>query len=180
MTDITKDTNQDERQLLIQRAQMLGIEHSNNIGTESLRSRIKARLEEEEDINELNAIRNDKDKEILNQRNEAMKLVRVIVTSLDNMKNEYDGDIFKVSNNVVGTVTRMIPFNREWHIESIFLDTLRDIKMQKFYEEKLPDGNKIRRGKLVPAYGIQVLEALTAEEFATLKASQLARQSIES
>ena len=178
MTDLNKLEVPDEREVLIKRAATLGITHSNNIGLETLRSRINAKLEQAEEEEEDKAQKEDKNKEIVRQRQEATKLIRVIITSMDNMKNELSGEVYTVSNNVVGTVKRFIPFNVEWHIESILLDTLREKKMQKFYDEVLPNGDKIRKGRLTPAYGVQVLEPLNELQLKELAQSQLARNTI--
>lgn len=168
----------DEREVLLKRAATLGITHSNNIGLETLRSRINAKLEQAEEEEEDKAQKEDKNKAIVKQRQEATKLIRVIITSMDNMKNELSGEVYTVSNNVVGTIKRFIPFNVEWHVESILLDTLREKKMQKFYDEVLPNGDKIRKGRLAPAYGIQVLEPLNELQLKELAQSQLARNTI--
>lgn len=188
MTDLNKDieTNDDdlipkvdERALLLQRADLLGISYSNNIGVETLRKRIEAKLdeldkEEEEQEKEVK----HKDTPLQKQRKEALKLIRVNITSMENTKNNLSGEIFTVSNNVVGTIKRYIPFGQDWHIEKILLDTLREKQFQRFTSVNTTNGS-VRRAMLVPAYAIQELPPLTEKELEELRKSQLARNSIE-
>lgn len=166
----------DERATLMARADKLGISYSNNIGVETLRNRINDKIDELDQAAETSLIETDKN---MAARKEATKLIRVNITSMENTKNNMSGEIITVSNNVVGTIKRYIPYGEDWHVESIILDTLRDKMFQAFRTERNRDGSETRRGYSARAYGIQVLEPLTKEELAELKASQLARNSIE-
>jgi hypothetical protein len=166
----------DERATLMARADKLGISYSNNIGVETLRNRINEKLDELDQASEAAVLKEDS---TLEARKAATKLIRVNITSMENTKNNMSGEIITVSNNVVGTIKRYIPYGEDWHVESIILDTLRDKMFQAFRTERNRDGSETRRGYSARAYGIQVLEPLTKQELADLKASQLARNSIE-
>ena len=169
----------------MQRADKLGIKYSNNIGLETLRERVNAKLEEaSEEISEESEKAetkksSGKETAIQKARKEALKLVRVNITSMENTKNNLSGEIFTVSNSVIGTVKRYIPFGVDWHIEQIILNTLKEKEFQRFGSEKTPSGQTVRRAKSVPAYAIQILPLLTGAELEDLRKSQLARQTIE-
>lgn len=165
-----------EKEALMARADKLGISYSNNIGLETLRKRIEAKLDEadkaeEEEVKHTASPLQEK-------RKEALQLVRVNITSMENTKNNLSGEIFTVSNNVIGTVKRYIPFGQDWHIERIFLDTLREKQFQRFTSVNTTNGS-VRRAMLVPAYAIQELPPLTEKELEELRKSQMARNSIE-
>ena len=89
-------------------------------------------------------------------------------------KKEWEGEIFTVSNNAVGTVKRYVPFNTEdgWHVEHILLEQLRERQCQIFVTEKDSRGNKVRKGKLIREFAIEVLDPLTKEELAELAQRQ--------
>ena len=163
-----------EKEALMARADKLGISYSNNIGLETLRKRIEAKLDEadkEEDVKHTPS-------PIQNKRKESLQLIRVNITSMENTKNNLSGEIFTVSNNVIGTVKRYIPFGQDWHIERIFLDTLREKQFQRFTSVNTTNGS-VRRAMLVPAYAIQELPPLTEKDLEELRKSQMARNSIE-
>ena len=164
-----------EKEALMARADKLGISYSNNIGLETLRKRIEAKLDEadkeEEEVKHTAS-------PLQKKRKEALQLVRVNITSMENTKNNLSGEIFTVSNNVIGTVKRYIPFGQDWHIERIFLDTLREKQFQRFTSVNTTNGS-VRRAMLVPAYAIQELPPLTEKELDELRKSQMARNSIE-
>lgn len=183
MTEVIQpeDLQLDEKTTLMQRADKLGIKYSNNIGLETLRERVNAKLEEtsEEPKEEKTKESTAKETAVQKARKDALKLVRVNITSMENTKNNLSGEIFTVSNGVAGTVKRYVPFGVDWHIEQIILNTLKEKEFQRFGTEKTPSGQTVRRAKSVPAYAIQILPPLTEAELEDLRKSQLARQSIE-
>ena len=156
------------------RADKLGISYSNNIGLETLRKRIEAKLDEADKEEYVKHTPSP----IQNKRKESLQLIRVNITSMENTKNNLSGEIFTVSNNVIGTVKRYIPFGQDWHIERIFLDTLREKQFQRFTSVNTTNGS-VRRAMLVPAYAIQELPPLTEKDLEELRKSQMARNSIE-
>ena len=144
----TEDLNQEqsddlqmpsELDLLKQRATLMGIAFSNNIGEETLRQRIadkQAELDaaasgaentgEEGDtvqqgqgeVNALEAGASPKE-EVTTERPltlrekirlEQMRLVRVRITCLDPKKKDLPGEILTVANEYLGTVRKFIPF----------------------------------------------------------------------
>lgn len=65
---------------------------------------------------------------------EALKLIRCRVTCMDSAKKEWNGEIITVSNSVVGTVRKYVPYNSDapYHLEQIIISALREKKMQVF------------------------------------------------
>ena len=142
----TEDLNQEqsddlqmptELDLLKQRATLMGISFSNNIGEETLRQRIadkQAELEaaasgeqnnegevnqqpEQKEVNALEAGASPKETTTERQltlrekiRQEQMRLVRVRITCLDPKKKDLPGEILTVANEYLGTVRKFIPF----------------------------------------------------------------------
>ena len=126
-----------ELDLLKQRATLMGITFSNNIGEETLRQRIadkQAELEaaasgeqnnegevnqqpEQKEVNALEAGASPKETTTERQltlrekiRQEQMRLVRVRITCLDPKKKDLPGEILTVANEYLGTVRKFIPF----------------------------------------------------------------------
>jgi hypothetical protein len=125
-----------ERELLMNRARLLGVEFSNNIGVETLRKRINEKLDEVEDVQEpdeddelvepvqeapaVNQVEtnaftgqpSNAPKMSLRQRihDEQMRLIRIRVTCMDPKKKDLHGEIFTIANEYLGTVRKFVPF----------------------------------------------------------------------
>ena len=128
-----------ELDLLKQRATLMGITFSNNIGEETLRQRIadkQAELDaaasgaentgeegdtvqqEQGEVNALEAGTSLKEEATTERpltlrekiRLEQMRLVRVRITCLDPKKKDLPGEILTVANEYLGTVRKFIPF----------------------------------------------------------------------
>ena len=112
----------------------------------------------------------------------ATKLKRVIVTCRNPMKASWEGEIFSVGNDVVGSFTKYIPFGLEsgYHVPQIILDTMNDKQCTVFVNGKTKNGEKVKVGKLIKEFGIEVLEPLTEQEISELATEQKARGSIDS
>ena len=179
MTDLQKNVPEDELSTLKAQADRMGIEYGTNIGIATLRERISERLSGGGDKPQTEDKEQAKHDLILTQREDALKLIRVIVTPMDSTKKEYQGEIFSVSNSVLGTVRKFVQFNEPFHVESIILDQLREKMHQVFTSKKNPQGQLVRVSKLIKAYGIQELPPLTKEEKDELAKAQQARNSID-
>lgn len=164
------------------RAEKLGVKFHPSISADKLREKIKAaQAEGEGSVGEQSEVKSatGTDEESpaakkLRLKREGLKLVRVRITCMNPTKKEWEGEIFTVSNNAVGTVKRYVPYNVEdgWHVEQILLNQLRERQCQIFVTEKDSRGNKIRRGKLIREFAIEVLEPLTEEELRDLAQRQ--------
>lgn len=174
-------------------AQSLDIDFHSSIGTETLYNRIKAhkagKKPEEEKVTlteeNFDSVMNKvfaspeevaklKSKSLNEIRNEQMRLVRVTVLSNDPVKANWQGELIEVSNNLIGEHKRMIPFNVQWHIPQIMLNTL----LEKRYlrpEFLKQNGREVTRMRSVPAYNITIEEPITAQELAEIKERQMAQ-----
>ena len=109
-------------------------------------------------------------------RREATKQVRINVTCMNPLKSEWDGEIITVGNNLVGTVSKFVPFNTVdgWHVPNIIYLMLKDRQFQQFSAKKVRPGQPASRvTKLVREFAIEVLDPLTPQELAELKQRQL-------
>ena len=163
-----------ELENLKSRAEKLGVKFHPSISAEKLREKIKAAQsegeggvgEQPEVKSAINTVEESPAAKKLRLKREGLKLVRVRITCMNPNKKEWEGEIFTVSNNAVGTVKRYVPYNAEdgWHIEQILLNQLRERQCQIFTTDKDSRGNKIRKGKLIREFAIEVLDPLTEEE----------------
>lgn len=185
MTDETKN----RLELLKEYARANDIEFGPNIGEEALEKRIKeveaerAALEaadNDDGTNEAPAAQNapvsDAKKPLTRAqlKAEQTKLVRVRITCMNPNKKDLEGEIITVSNGLVGTLKKYIPFNAEegWHVPQIMLNVLREREFQMFYQTKDERGNKVTRGKQAREFAIEVLPPLTEEEIKELAQRQ--------
>ena len=106
-------------------------------------------------------------------RQDAARLIRCRITCMNPAKKDWPGEIFSVGSAKLGTFKKFVPFNspEPYHIPKIIYDMMVDKKCTVFYTEQDKRGNKIRKGRLVNEFAIEVLPPLTKEEL-----SDLARQ----
>ena len=108
---------------------------------------------------------------------QAMKLVRVVVTPNDPNMVNYPGLIFTVgisSINKGRMIKKFVPFNNEegWHIPTIILRQIEHAEMQKFKTITRPDGEKVLEPYLTKKFNVRILDPLTREELEKLAARQ--------
>ena len=198
--EITSEEPMDELSLLKERATLMGIRFSPNIGIDTLKARIeekKASLQTSE-FSESSSYAQEEYVSIeaaqqaaagakvepkaqpsayqqrMARRDKALKLVRVRVANMNPLNSNLKGDIFSAGNSELGMIKKFVPFNAEqgWHVPQIILDVIRNKKFMTHYEVKI--GNKkIKRNKLVPEYSVEILPPLTPEELEALKQRQL-------
>lgn len=103
------------------------------------------------------------------KRREASKLIRVVVTCLNPLKKEWEGEIISAGNLVVGTHKKFVPFNVEegYHIPQILFNVLKERECQVFYTV-----GKERRAKMIKEFAVVTLPDLTAEELKSLAQRQ--------
>ena len=158
------------------RAEKLGVKFHPSISADKLREKIKAHQADDKDEVAPKAEDTPENPSLkkLRLKREALKLVRVRITCMNPAKKEWEGEIITVANNAVGTVKRYVPFNTEdgWHVEHILLEQLRERQCQIFVTEKDSRGNKVRKGKLIREFAIEVLDPLTEEELRELAQRQ--------
>ena len=189
-----------ELDLLKQRATLLGISFSPNIGVETLRERIAAKQAElegaqnqESPTTQANPLIGQTAQEAeapvktksLRQHliDENMKLVRLRITNLDPKKKDLKGEIFTVANEFLGTVRKFVPYGEDtdegYHVPYCIYKML---DKRKFLEIKTwrnkATGQQEVSQRWVREFSLEVLEPLTEKELATLAAAQAAAGSI--
>lgn len=202
MSDDTQDLatpmpGTDERKILFERAKVMGIKHSPNIGIENLRQKIAEALQnsesvapledpdEESDSEEKPKVARKKltkDEEFNATRQkiiaEAMKLVRFRLTCMDPSKKDLNGEIFTIANRFLGTVRKFIPYTEAsadgWHAPQCIYDHLKSMKYQTIRVVKTPNGReRIITGE-APTFALQELPPLTQAELKQLALQQAA------
>jgi hypothetical protein len=173
MTDSTSTPS--ERELLMQRADILGIEYPKNVSTLKLSELVSQALTQ--DIEAMTA-QEMKDKIYGEARADSRKLVRIRLSCMNPNKKDWPGEIIGISNDAIGTVKKYIPFNATdgWHIPLCMLAALQERQYQVFYKTRTPNGQTITRTKLANEFSIELLPNLTAEEL--LKVRNYAKATI--
>lgn len=191
-TENTEIQQVDEITLLKQRATTLGISFSNNIGAETLKERIKEKLEGKEvateRTNQVNALTGEKDEVLTKEqrrakvKKDADKLIRLRITNLDPKKSKWPGEIITVANEFIGTVSKYVPFGEVtedgYHVPNVIY---KKLKKRKFLDIKVIK----QRGKpdriierWVPEFALEVLPQLTEAQLKKLAAAQTASGSL--
>lgn len=174
--DVTEDVKAKELENLRVQARELGISFHPNTGAEKLSAAIAEQTKKaDEPTKKEEAPVNAK------RKNEALKLVRVIISSNDPNKRDQEGEFFSAGNSVIGTITKYVPFNNNagWHVPNMILNTIRDKKIQRFKKVRNAGGVEIKTPVYGPAYTIQELPPLTKKELEELGEGQRARQAID-
>lgn len=176
MTDTTTQTTLES---LKSKATTLGIQFHPNIGVDSLRERINAKMDGDD---EPASFKNDsveikeetKMQRHARLRREASKLVRINVTCMNPNMREHTGAIYTVSNSVVGTHRKYVPFDTEdgFHVPNIIYQSMKERKCQVFHSVPDGRGGKKRVGKLIRELNIEVLPPLTKKEIEELRIKQ--------
>ena len=192
---------------LKQRAKVMGIKHHPKIGLDKLKTKITdfqaaAKKDDAKRARELANQNEQEAQELLQQKvtpginksaietkgqkrnrlhKESARLVRIRISNMNPNKKEWEGEMFTVSNSVVGTFKKYVPFNNEdgWHVPTIIYKMLKDKQCQIFHTVKNNRGAKVRKGKLIKEYAIELLPALTLIELKELAQRQALAHSID-
>lgn len=102
------------------------------------------------------------------------RLVRVRLQCMNPLKKEWPGEFISVGSAKVGTFKKFIPYNSDepYHVPAILYEALKEKKCTVFTNKLLPNGQKVRKGKAINEYAIEVLEPLTKEEIRVLAQQQ--------
>ena len=189
----------DELTMLKQRATLMGVKFSNNIGLDALMKKIEdhqsGEAASEEDaaapvaavVNPLVQAEGAAEAEapvakpkILRQMlmEEQMKLVRIRVQNLDPKKKDMPGEVFTVANEYIGTVRKYVPYGEAtdggYHVPFCIYQMLKDRKFLNIRTGKDRRGQvKVEQG-WAREFSIEVLEPLTTQELHTLAQAQIA------
>jgi hypothetical protein len=188
----SEDSIPDELTLLKQRADMLGIKYHPNSGVEKLKVKIEAKLNPsstpatKETVKAKNKAKQKlylTHDEFIKERSSQIRkninrLVRIRVSCMNPNKKEWEGEIISVGSAKLGTFKKFVPFNSEegWHVPNIIYEAMKERKYSSFTTVRGPRGEKIRKGKLVPEFNIEVLPPLTPKEIKELAQRQIMEQ----
>ena len=180
------------KQMLMQKARIMGIPFSNNISEDALAEKINAKLNneappKEETTSDLNPLAGDKAgaapaaKKTLRQRivDEEMALIRVRVTNMDPKKKDLRGEIMTVANDYLGTVRKFVPFGEDtdegYHIPKCILTMMQERKFLQIREVRDRKTGTVRpETAWVREFAIEILPPLTPEELKQLATAQIA------
>ena len=207
MSEQTQDSGQEkpttltaEEQLamLKEKARLLGISFSGNIGVETLREKIrsamsdekpdtsKEEVEDEEPTNSVGSAPRKLTKEEHEQKlrqdiqAEGLALVRCKIFNLNPAKNDLHGEIFTVANKYLGTVKKFIPYGEAtdggYHIPKCIYDDLKQREFQQIKTKTDKKGQLIVSTRMVPEFNLVVMEPLTEEELDELALQQAAAE----
>lgn len=184
--------DREERKILRQRLATMGISSSPNANLETLRKKFREACSENNTSNDLDS---NSEKSSGNTtvesaatiaertRKEATKLIRVRIRNLNPYKQDLHGEIFTVANNVMGKVSKYIPYDEageSYHIPNCFLNMLKSKKFVSFKKTKDPVTGKSTVVQFwSPEFSIEVLPQLSKEELSELALKQEAARKAE-
>lgn len=184
----------DQLTMLKQRARMMGIEFSNNIGIDALRQKIEAKREgtsEPRDEPEvvvpelvdpsLPPVPEGKVQTLRQKiQSENMRLIRVRVTNLDPKKKDLPGEIMTVANEYLGTVRKFVPFGEHtdegYHIPYCiykYMKSRKFLNIRTYKDRKNNNQIKIEQ-TWAQEFALEVLPQLTQHELNQLATTQAA------
>lgn len=193
---------EDELSILKQRARMMGVEFSNNIGLETLKQRIQDKLDGNDvaqqslsqaqapapaplvDPAEQQAASTKPKPKVRTLRQklieEQMKLVRIRIQNLDPKKKDLQGEIITVANEYLGTVRKYVPYGEVtdggWHVPYCiyeFLKSRKFLNLRTFTDRRNGGNIRVEQG-WAQEFSIEVLPPLTADELKKLANAQAA------
>jgi len=113
-------------------------------------------------------------------RRDAARLVRVVVNNNNPNKRAWEGEVYTVSNSVVGTYKKYVPFNNDegWHVPNIIYKMMLEKECQIFVNGKDNKGRTIKIPKLIKELAVTLLDPLTDEEIEELSVVQARTRSV--
>lgn len=166
---------EDELEILKQKADLLGIKYSKNVKLETLKAKIEAKIEDkvvkEESALTLQQIRQQ-------AKDEQLKLIRIKLSLMNPMKKTWRGEVITVANALIGTVKKFIPFDPKfykngYHVPQCILDTLKERKFVNITTRQ--NGPRVEVTKEeIPEFSIEILPQLTPKELQELAREQKA------
>ncbi len=199
--DMDSNLDSDELNALKDKARLLGVIFSNNIGIDTLRNKIRDKqkqLEEEDNKETVYAAKlldptevGDEPKPVKEKTlrqyllDTATKLIRIRVTCMNPNKASLHGEFFTVANEYLGTVKKFVPFGEAtdngYHVPYCIYKMLLK---KKFLQIKTFTNKQTKQivtnTEWVREFAIEVLPPLTRSELTKLAATQSASGSLRS
>ena len=182
---------EDELEVLKQRASLMGVKFHPSIGLPALREKVNAAVlakgkpaaevqpvafsDSPLPVFGTNApIAETEPQRRARKKREAGELIRIRITCMNPAKSEWDGEIFTVSNSVVGTFKKFVPFLAEdgWHVPRLMLNMIQMRQCQIFVTARDERGNQVKRSKLIKEFAVEILPSLTPAELQDLAQRQ--------
>lgn len=194
MSDVQDNKPSPEQELILlkERADMMGIAYHPSIGVEKLKAKIDAKLtgiadttdESGEAAPEAPVVAAPLSEYAKNKglRDDSLRLIRVVVNCMNPAKQAWEGEIFTVSNRVIGTVRKYVPFNLEagYHIPYAIFEQLQERRCQTFFTHTDTRTKiKTRKGKLIKEFNLVIMPPLTEAELNELATQQAVSNSID-
>lgn len=185
--DVAENVN--EIEVLKNRARLMGITFSNNIGLEALKKKVADKMAADSDDddnvvqasgeqtpNPLGEIKPRSLRQALLE--DEMRLIRLRITNLDPKKKDLPGEILTVANEYIGTVRKYVPFGEAtedgYHVPNCLYEQLKTRKFLHIRVVKQPNGQERVEHKMVPEFALEVLPPLTKDELRELATAQTA------
>jgi hypothetical protein len=115
------------------------------------------------------------------RKNEAEKLIRVIVRPNDPLKLESSGEIFSFGSKLIDEkkAKKYVPFNNDegWHITNMMYQNIIASECQIF-KKVTRNGQETMEAVKIKAYNVEVLPALTQGEIDKIAIRQKATSSV--
>jgi len=181
-----EDTIPDELETLKSRADTRGIKYHPSIGLDKLKLKMEAADSETatEEIVNITKLQN-KGIEYMDhaqytklsareRKKRCGSLIRINVTSMNQNKKNWEGEIMSAGSAKLGTFKKFIPFNTTdgWHVPYIIYQAMKERKCTIFQTVKDSKGVKKRVPKSINEFNIEVLPPLTREELKSLAQRQ--------
>ena len=191
--DTVDEVQVDELSILKQRATLMGLKFSNNIGLEALRKKVSDAQEgitEEPEVAQVNPLETEtvapkeetRTEMARRIRLEQTKLVRIRIQNLDPKKKELPGEIITVANDYMGTVRKFVPYGEQtdngYHVPYCIYQFLKERKFLNIRVTKGKNGRPNIQQGWVREFSIEVLPPLTQEELTNLAQAQIAAGSL--
>ena len=183
----------DELSILKQRATLMGLKFSNNIGLEALRKKVadaqEGIIEEEPVVAKVNPLETEapvpkeetRGEKTRRLRLEQTRLVRVRIQNLDPKKKDLPGEIITVANDFIGTIKKYVPYGEAtdngYHIPWAIYQFLKNRQFLDIRVTK-KNGRPVIKQNWVREFAIEVLPPLTQEELTNLAQAQIAAGSL--
>lgn len=180
MSETEQTPRDEELALLKERADLMGIKYSKNIGIDALKAKIDEKLEVSALVKDEKQAKAELRKEA---RKEQLKLVRIRLSVMNPNKQAWRGEVFTFANTVIGTVKKFVPFGSEFYTNGYHVPyciyTMLKNKTYLSIQTKTVKGQIKVTKKILPEFSIEVLPQLTTEELQELAKEQAAGNRID-